>query len=231
MESVTLATLKTQVREAANMENSQFVSDAELTRYIDLSYAELYDLLVKTFENYYTNSTPIPVTVASGANTIDLPGDFYKLVGIDVAFGSSWYPIRTFEMAERGRWVNANKLAYVGLINIAYKIIGGKIVLYPESSSSGNYRYWYVPRRTPLTSDASVVDSVQGWHQYIVIDSAIKCLQKEESDISALMSEKQAMLERINQMAPNRDAGTPRKISDTTTSYMGFGYGGGFYGK
>lgn len=229
METVTLATLKTQVREAANMENSLFVSDAELTRYIDLSYAELYDLLVKTFENYYTLG-PITTTVPSG-NTISLPADFYKLVGIDTMFGSSWYPIRPFEMSERGRWVNANKLAYVGLINIAYKIIKDSIVLYPEGSVVGQYRYWYIPRRTQLTSDASVLDGINGWHQYIIIDAAIKCLQKEESDISALAAEKAGMIARIQSMAPARDAGAPKKISDNTTSYMGLGFGGGFYGR
>ena len=229
METVTLLTLKTQVREAANMENSLFVSDAELGRYIDMSYAELYDLLVKTFENYYTLG-PIEATLSSG-NSLPLPADFYKLVGIDTKFGGSWYPIKPFEMAERGRWVNANKLAYVGMINIAYKIIKDAIVFYPESSATGTYRYWYIPKRTSLTSDIVTIDGVNGWHQYIIIDAAIKCLQKEESDVSALMAEKQAMISRIESMAPARDAGAPKRIADTTTSYLGLGFGGGFYGR
>lgn len=229
METVTLATLKTQVREAANMENSQFVSDNELTRYIDMSYAELYDLLTKTFENYYTLG-PIQAVVSTG-NSMPLPADFYKLVGIDINFGGSWYPIKPFEMAERGRWVNANKLAYVGMINIAYKLIKDAMIFYPESSAAGTYRYWYIPKRTALTTDASTLDGVNGWQQYIIIDSAIKCLQKEESDVSALMAEKAAMLARIQSMAPARDAGAPKRIADTTTTYLGLGFGGGFYGR
>ena len=229
MENVTVASLKTQVRQIANMENSQFVSDAELLLYIDLSYAELYDLLVGTFENFYTKD-PVEATLSSG-NKLALPSDFYKLVGLDAQFGSSWYPIKPFEMADRGRWVNANKLAYTGIVNIAYKLIGENLVFYPESGCQGKYRYWYIPRRTLLTSDASTVDGINGWQSYIIIDAAIKCLQKEESDVSVLMAEKGAILNRIKSMAPRRDAGAPRKIADTTTSYMGFGYGGGFYGK
>lgn len=229
MESVTLLTLKTQVKEAANMENSQFVSDAELGRFIDMSYAELYDLLVGVYENYYTKD-PVTVSLTSG-NSISLPSDFYKLVGIDAQFGSSWYPIKPFEMADRGRWVNANKLAYTGIINIAYKIIGGKIVFYPENGCQGKYRYWYIPTRTVLSADGTTIDGVNGWQQYIVVDAAIKCLQKEESEVSHLTAEKAALKDRIKSMAPKRDAGAPRKIADTTTSYMGFGYGGGFYGK
>ncbi len=229
METVTLATLKTQVKEAANMENSSFISDAELTRYIDMSYAELYDLLVATFEDYYAIG-PTEFTISTG-NTQALPADFYKLIGIDCKFGSSWYPIKRFEMAERGRWVNANKLAYVGLINIGYRIVGSNIVMYPESSVKGTYRYWYVPKRTDLTTDASTLDGVNGWQEYVVIDAAIKCLRKEESDVSVLMAEKEQIKKRIEAMAPNRDEGTPKKIADVTTSYMGLGFGGGFYGR
>lgn len=229
MELITVATLKTQIREAANMENSQFVSDNELLRYIDMSYAKLYDMLVESFENYYTLG-PIAVTVSTG-NTIPYPADFYKLVGLDMNFGGSFYPLKSFEFQERGRWVNANKLAYVGIINAAYKLLSTGIVLYPESSAVGQYRYWYIPRRTSLTSDTSTVDGVNGWQQYIVIDCAIKCLQKEESDVSALMAEKNEMIERIRSMATKRDASSPRKISDVTNNYMGFSYGGGIYGR
>lgn len=229
MESTTVATLKTQVREAANMENSQFVSDSELLRYIDMSYADLYDILVEAFENYYTLG-PIAYSVTSG-NVIPYPADFYKLVGLDMNFGGSFYPLKSFEFQERGRWVNANKLAYVGIINAAYKLMGSGIVLYPESSAAGNYRYWYIPRRTILTTDASVVDGVNGWQQYIVVDAAIKCLQKEESDASHLLAEKNSLLERIRSMARKRDASSPRKISDVTNNYMGFSYGGGIYGR
>jgi hypothetical protein len=229
METITVATLKTQVREAANMENSLFVSDAELLRYIDLSYAELYDLLVEAFENYYTLG-PIAETVTTG-NIIPYPADFYKLVGLDMNFGGSFYPLKSFEFAERGRWVNANKLAYVGIINAAYKLMGTGIVLYPESSAAGTYRYWYIPRRTSLVGDSSTVDGVNGWQQFIVIDAAIKCLQKEESDVAALMAEKGQIISRIQAMARKRDAGSPRKISDVTNNYMGFSYGGGIYGR
>lgn len=129
METITVATLKTQVREAANMENSQFISDAELLRYLDMSYAELYDLLVEAFENYHTLG-PISYSLTSG-NIIPYPSDFYKLIGLDMNFGGSFYPLKSFEFAERGRWVNANKLAYVGIINAAYKLMSTGIVLYP----------------------------------------------------------------------------------------------------
>ena len=45
MRTITLAEMRTAARQYADQENSQFVSDAELTRIINNSIAELYDLL------------------------------------------------------------------------------------------------------------------------------------------------------------------------------------------
>ena len=48
-----LSQLQLEVRRRSDMENSQFVKDAELTNYINQSYTELYDLLVSIYEDYY----------------------------------------------------------------------------------------------------------------------------------------------------------------------------------
>ena len=62
----------------------------------------------------------------------------------------------------------------------------------------------------------STFDGVSGWEEYIVIDAAIKCLQKEESDVSVLMSQKSAIAKRIEAAAENRDAGEPSKVTDVS---------------
>lgn len=73
------------------------------------------------------------------------------------------------------------------------------------------------------------MNGVNGWEEYIVIDAAIKCLIKEESDISALELQKAQMLKRIEAMASNRDSGRPDRIADVnTTNYPLGSYGRGF---
>lgn len=57
-------------------------------------------------------------------------------------------------------------------------------------------------------------DGVNGWEEYIVVDAAIKCLTKEESETAVLERDKAFLLKRIEAMASNRDAGKPEKITD-----------------
>lgn len=70
-------------------------------------------------------------------------------------------------------------------------------------------------------------DGVNGWEEYIVVDAAMKCLQKEESDVSVLMAEKSALKQRIEAMASNRDAGKPERITDVNAQNFPWGYGRG----
>lgn len=68
------------------------------------------------------------------------------------------------------------------------------------------------------------MDPINGWDEYIVIDSAIKCLQKEESDVSVLLSQKNAIIQRIEALANNRDAGEPERTTDITQAYYWNGW-------
>lgn len=77
-----------------------------------------------------------------------------------------------------------------------------------------------------MLRDTDILDGVNGWEEYVTIDAAIKALRKEESDTSILMAEKAAMMKRILDSAPNRDAGQPDFISNTRNASGGWGYGG-----
>ena len=55
---------------------------------------------------------------------------------------------------------------------------------------------------------------IKGWPDYIALGAAIRLLIREESDPSALMSEKKMMQNRIISLAEPRDAGIPDSIQD-----------------
>jgi uncharacterized protein YdcH (DUF465 family) len=78
---------------------------------------------------------------------------------------------------------------------------------------------------TALLADTDIIDGVSGWTEYIIVDAAIKALHKEESDTTALMAQKMALKQRIEETAMNRDAGQPDAISNTR-----FQTGWGSYG-
>lgn len=69
-------------------------------------------------------------------------------------------------------------------------------------------------------------DDYNGWIEYVIVDAAIKCLQKEESDTTALERAKSFQLQRIENAAQNRDVGEPERISDTSRNGGWLGWDG-----
>lgn len=209
--TVTLAQLKTRARQHADMENSTFITEPELLDYINGSYAELYDIVVGKFEDYYVVDTPF--TITSG-NTEPLPSDFYKLRGLDYKIDANNF-IALDKFNFRKRNILNRSTAYSGLNKyLQYRIIGSNIVIEPEDNAAGEYKIWYTPVVTKLVNDGDLVDGINGYEDYIVIDVAIKMLSKEESSTTHLERQKEALLNRIEVAAQNRDYDQPESITD-----------------
>lgn len=231
---VTLAEIRSQVRQRADMTASQFVTDAELNGWINSSNAELYDLLVTKFGNDYFVETH-SFTTLDGVERYDLPAGFYKLLGVDLqltpGLGDDGYiTLRPFTFAERNRYATANAQTWMGVTNLRYRLNGSKIWFTPTPQQAQGIRLWYVPRVAPLVNDSDVVDGVSGWTEYIVVDVAIKALQKEESDVSVFLAQKAALIQRIEAAAENRDAGNPATVADVQFSSGAWPYNAGFGG-
>jgi hypothetical protein len=212
--TATLASLRTTIRQRCDQENSSFVSDTELNGYINASYAELYDILVSRFEDYYTTTST--ETVTAGNSSFSVPADFYKLRGVDRQIGSSsdFYALLKFNFSERN-WRNRRlNRSLFGQSNINYRLVGNNVELVPEDHAPGTYKLWYIPAFTTLTSDTDTVDGVNGWEEYIVVDACIKCLEKEESDVSTFIRQKALLEARIEEMASNRDLDQPERVTD-----------------
>lgn len=218
-DTLTLAQLRTRVRERADMVNSQFVTDTELNGYINYSYKALFDLLVEANEDYNLTSTTL--TITSG-NTAPLPANFYKLRGLDdLSYGaSSPVTVRKFNWNERNYFNSPSLAGTVGVLqfsDVCYRIVGDNLIIEPEASAARSYKLWYIPAIANLVADTDTADGVQGWLEYVIVDSAIKCLIKEESDIAPLMAIKQELTERIARMRHNRDQSLPEKIARVQT--------------
>lgn len=78
-------------------------------------------------------------------------------------------------------------------------------------------------------SDATTLDGISGWEEFVVIDAALKARIKEESPVQELMAQKAAMRIRIIDTAANRDASIPSRVTDTQSIDIGWpgGLGGG----
>jgi hypothetical protein len=212
--SVTLAQLRTRSRQRADMEDSDFVSDSELNGYINASIAELHDLLVAAYGEDYFLASPHAITTSNGTADYNLPTDFYKIKGVDVRLNSNdWSSIRPFNFNERNRNQDVT-WGIIGGPNLRYRVMGSKIKFSPTPTGTYSVQLWYVPVATTLASDSDSLNDVNGFSEYVIVDAAIKMLQKEESDVSVLLAQKADLRKRIENMAANRDAGQPESISD-----------------
>ena len=243
---LSLGQVRTMVRQRADMENSQFVSDSELNTYITQSQYELYDILITAYEDYNVyqpilftfngnaNQYPLPdglttfMTQAGGSIT---PPPFYKLLGVDCGLAlnnNAWVTLHKFEFIQRNRFVYPNVTStFLGVFNLRYRVTGNTIYFIPTPSGAQYARIWYIPRLITPLKDTDLLDGISGWTEYVIIDAAIKAMQKEESDVTVLALQKQAIIDRIQTAAQNRDAGSPDKISDTRA----FGGNSGNYGS
>lgn len=215
MASVTLTQFIERCRERADMERSRFISDAELTRYINSSIQELYDLLIASRgENYYITSSSFSTN--SGTDTYSLPAGMLKVMGVDLVKNTNEaYTLKAFRWQERNQ--NRSPYYFNSSVNLKYQIRGNDIVFSPIPTDSNTIKLWYVPAFQTLSGGSDSFDGINGWEEYVVIDCAIKMKSKEESPVDELVMAKNDMKARILQASSGRDSTEPARIVDTET--------------
>ena len=227
MAAITESKLVARVRQRADMESNDFVSDLEVQTYINAGLAELHDILIQTYgQDYYVSNATFNTVAGTDTYPINSStsgpniSNFYKLRGMDAKVnGADYFTLRPFNFNERNVYQNWGSWSLLGLTNIRYRMVGDNIVFTPQPDNVTEVKVWFIPTAqqfdsaTPATSTTTFAD-INGYAEYVVIDAAIKCLQKEESDVQVLMAQKTAMKRRIEEAANNRDAGSPLQISD-----------------
>lgn len=222
---MSLGQIRMEAQLRADMYGSNFVTLPEWNSYINQSYFELYDLLIDTYEDYYlapaitftSDGTTFQYPLPNGTNYGNAPL-LYKLMGVDCGGGATnqWFTVDRFNFIDRNKYIYPNTgSTYFGAFNLKYKLIGNSIMFIPTPSAGQPIRVWYVPRLAQVLQDTDMIDGISGWTEYVIVDAAIKALQKEESDVSILGAQKMALIKRIEDSAVNRDAGQGDTISDT----------------
>jgi hypothetical protein len=194
MATITGATLTTLVRQRANLEASQFVTDAEILSQLCLSYQELYDLIVATDPSYFCKpSSTFTVTSTATAAMSSVASDCYKPVMMEYAAGGAgtgYVDVPMVGFHER----NSCSMR-------SWTLAGSTIYFTPPEQAPGTYRLWYVPQATTFgTSSSATVETQNGWEEFMICDVAAKVLAKEESDPSVALAGKAAAQARIEQM-------------------------------
>lgn len=228
---MTLGQIRLMAQQRADRVNSQFVTTSEWNSYITQSLFELYDLLVTTYEDYYLavpyifqttgnqNQYPLPDGLLTDLQTGLVARPFYKLWGVDLGLSlgsNAWVTLHKFDAIQRNRFVYPQLTStLLGCIDLRYRLVGNTLFFTPTPSGAQYVRVWYIPRLIQPLQDTDIIDGVSGWTEYVIVDAAIKALQKEESDVSVLAAQKMMLIKRIEESAMNRDVGQPDTISPT----------------
>ena len=242
MAVMTLLELRTAARQRANQEHSEFVSDAELTSYVNQSLAELHGLVVQSFgEDYFITETDL--SYAANAITASLPSDFFKARGVSVLISTGtpnrYATLRQYNYNTRNSWASTGSVQQ-GVTtgwwsNLRSRIAQGNLELRPPPDRAVTVRLAYIPVVTELVDDTDsteVNDSLNGWLEYVIVDAAIKMKDKEETDTTVLQRQREAIVKRIESETANRDAGDAETIRDagaTGNDPSGYGVGGGWW--
>ena len=208
----TLAELRTECRQRTEMEGSTFVADAELTRYLNQSIAKLHGKLVRAYGDQYFRTASTVSTVA-GTDTVVLPTTFFRLLGVDVVIGGITQSLEPIDWSRRADYANVGAVWSAGY-PIVYSIgaSGGKLQLYPVPNGVYSLTMHYIPHATVLASDSDTFDGYSGWEHYVVLDTCIAMLAKEESDTKDLRLERDDVEKQIDDLAGSRDDGAAWRV-------------------
>lgn len=239
--TVTRTQILTRAREAAGMENSQFVTTSELNSLCDSFVRELYDKLVTARgQEYYRKNCENNLT--AGTWLYLLPFDFYQLLGVVVNEsaiatvtaeqfaagtsdpGSGWQAIRPFMVSEMAGLLNGKGAhPYSTRYRLSGQVNTGRVAnqaadlieFRPTPQSSFAVRIEYIPTCV-YADDAGerYYSGVNGWEEYAVTKIAMRMLGKQESSTTHLQRDLDDINRRIESLAGSRDAGAPERIAD-----------------
>ncbi len=211
--AVTLATLRTRARERADMPVAGFVPDSAtgIDAFINEGVQRLHEKLVEAYDSKYLVSSS--AFTCSGAETVALPADFYKLLGVDLNVSGVILTLESFAMGMRN--VQRNALVTQPLADVTkYMLRGSNLVLSPAPASGVTGTIWYAPQATTLVLTSDSVSFPNGWERYVVLYTAIQMRMKQEDNVNDLRFELEKMERELQDIADRRDLARPAHAVD-----------------
>src|SRR6185369_4464796 len=120
------------VRSRTNMENSEFVTNDEITEFLNEEYAELLGrITLNEGQPHYISTTTINVT--SGTSLYALPADFWKVLRMVALVDGVYRDMTPFMEGERADLLNSQYLAAFFSSGPRYRVQGDNIEILPAT--------------------------------------------------------------------------------------------------
>jgi hypothetical protein len=232
----TLSTLIAAVRSRIDRVGSAFISDSEITGWLNEGLAELWDVITQANQDYTLESDT--VSIVSGTNTYDLSSfdpEILRIRGVTLAIGTLRYTLSPCSIRERDH-DPSSVYPYVYLPDYygggsaphnspyRYRLEGLNLVITPEPQESGTATVYYTPKVTLLSSPSDTTDSAleAHWLKHAIYHACIEAREKEEEDTTSLQRRRIEMEQRIKKAVKRRTT-DPKRIIDVNAG--GWGYG------
>lgn len=208
----TLTNLLLDVRQRTNQENSTFVTDAELTEFLNQEIAELeVRLVLAQGQPHFRSSTDVAVT--SPTALYALPAGVWAVQEVVATVNGVTSPMYPFMAGEHASLMNPELAQSPAAVR--YRIQAGNIEFRPATETFTATVY-YTSCQTRLSSGSDTWDGFNGYEMAAVYGACAQVMAKEESDPSFFIGQRERIYQTITAAAAHRDMSNPERVQDVT---------------
>jgi hypothetical protein len=213
------------VRQRTNLETSTFVTDAEITEYLNQELAELWAHIAQgSGAPHYRAAFPIAVT--TNANLYPLPDDFWQAQEVSATVDGVTYRVRSFGPGERA-WLTNSQARFPWLSTTRYRIQADNIEFQPVTQAFSAVLY-YTPSQPRLVNGGDTFDGYNGYEMAAIYGACATVQAKEDTDPNFHIGQRERIYRLIDSLAAQRDANEPERVQDVTIGTGDVSYGDGW---
>lgn len=221
----TLTEMIADVRVRTNLETSTFVTDAEITEYLNQELAELWARIAQgSGAPHYRSAYSIAVAV--GQTLYPLPADYWQCQGVEATIDGSTYRLRSFAPAERAA-LASSLTRYPWFDATKYRIQAENIEFQPVNQAFDAVLY-YTPSQPRLINGGDTFDGYNGYEMAAIYGACATCQAKEETDPTFYLAQRSRIYDLIESLAAQRDASEPERVQDVMIGCGDIFYGNGW---
>lgn len=197
-------------------EANAFVTNAEALAVLNGELAELYDVIVESFDDPYFRGTQ-PVSIQNGVTLYPLLVDVYKVTSVDIVWSADvTKSAKRFTEAERNRFKKIRP-SWSQYGTVWYRLVGQNLEFIPTPLGAVSAVVNYTPAFTSLVALTDTFDSQNQWHWAAVWGLAAAIYAKDENESAAAMAmgQKARVLDRVRALASSRNEGEPPRVQRT----------------
>lgn len=202
------------------------VTDADIAEYLQSAYDEFAEMISSVPQGWLRDSRSFTTT----ANTVAYPirniaSNFFRLINCYVYFNAGsttdMMVTRPFMQKEVSNFFPSS--AWLTQQPIFHRMMGSELWLEPPPPGSISVTVNYIPRLETLdpdSPDASKLDAINGWDNFIVWSAVADVRASLELDPSYAQQSMQSARARITAMADRRDEGGAESVSDVVGNWV-----------